>query len=170
MEIGCPVARHMVESGPSSLRLSTTPQRLAHGIATTGEIPLRTDFESVDPGLVRQAGESRSPDEFLDDLSLVLETDRGLVVLVGCGHRGIINHLLHACEVTGRDDIHAVIGGAHLYRASPERVDRTIEELRKLRVQQLVLGHCTGYGAIARLQSAFPDRVHVNVIGFDLEL
>ena len=165
VEIGCPVAREAVESGVPDFRMSAAPVRVAPGVSTTGEVPLETDFESVDPVLLRDDDGKRVADEVLDDLSLVLETRQGLVVVLGCAHRGVINNLRRACEVAGRDDIHAVIGGMHLSRASAEQLEKTLEELRRMKVRCLFPGHCTGAVAVARMRSALGEVVQVNQVG-----
>jgi len=165
VEIGCPVAREAVDKEVSGLRMSAAPVRVARCVTTTGEVPLGTDFESVDRVLLREDDGRRVADEVLDDLSLVLETPQGLVVLLGCAHRGVINNLRRACEVAGRDDIHAVIGGMHLSRASAKQMDKTLEELRRLNVRRLVPGHCTGPVALARMRSFFGEAVQVNQVG-----
>lgn len=169
-EIGCPVAREAVEEGATAISLSTAPTRLATGVTTTGEIPLENDFESVDQVLLREDDGQLVADEVLDDLSLVLETRSGLVVLLGCAHRGVINNLRRACEVTGRSDIHTVVGGMHLSRASAGQMERTLEELRRLKVRCLVPGHCTGPAALARMRSSLGEAVQVNQVGSVFEL
>ena len=165
VQIGCPVERDAVEQQVSELKMSAAPVRVAPGVTTTGEVPLETDFESVDRVLLREDNGELVADDVLDDLSLVLETAEGLVVLLGCAHRGVINNVRRACEVTGRDDVHAIIGGMHLSRASAGQLKRTLEELRKLKVRRLVPGHCTGTAAFARMRSALGDVVQVNQVG-----
>ena len=168
--IGSPLDRDAVGNTSADVRLATTPVRLVDGVTTTGEVPFRTDFEGVDSGFYSKTGGRRSADELPDDLSLILETTRGLVVVLGCAHRGMVNHLLQAREVTGRSDIHAVIGGAHLFRASAERVERVIAELQEMDVDRLVLGHCTGFEAMARMYAVFGDRFQANVVGGVVEI
>lgn len=170
VNISNPVGRAGLADRRVDLRLVTTPVQIARGVMTTGEVPLRTAFEQVDSGLLAQVGAQKAPDEVPDDLSLVIETAHGLVVLLGCAHRGMINHLLQAREVTGREDFFVVIGGAHLFRASEERLQATIEQLRRMRVQKPVLGHCTGFAASAHMQAAFGERFSVNTVGSVLEL
>jgi 7,8-dihydropterin-6-yl-methyl-4-(beta-D-ribofuranosyl)aminobenzene 5'-phosphate synthase len=77
-------------------------------------------------------------------------------VLLGCAHAGVVNTLDYIAELTGQDRFHAVIGGMHLQRASPERLAQTVAALRRYRVGKLVPGHCTGGAACARLWSEFP--------------
>jgi len=78
--------------------------------------------------------------------------------------QGLINTLDYAQELTGQNRIQAVIGGTHLLGASAERIDWTIEALKKMDIPHLALSHCTGLAATAKLYQAFGERVRpVNV-------
>jgi 7,8-dihydropterin-6-yl-methyl-4-(beta-D-ribofuranosyl)aminobenzene 5'-phosphate synthase len=116
---------------------------------TTGEVPMITDFEQIDPDrfFVKDDSFKWHPDELKDDLALIINTRPGLIVILGCGHRGMINTLYHAQKLTGRKEIRVVIGGCHLINASVERVYRTIAALKELDVQKVGVSHCTGLEA-----------------------
>ena len=102
---------------------------------------------------------SLTPDDKLfDDLALVLKTEPGLVVVLGCAHRGAINTLYHAQRLTGVKPIHTVLGGAHLISASEERIWPTVAALQELGVQRLGLCHCTGLPATSLLAQEFGDK------------
>ena len=120
-----------------------------------------TDFQTVSSGKTQRFitlnGNSK-PDEILDDQAIFIITEQGLVIITGCAHRGIINTLYHAQQVTGIRSIHAVIGGAHLNEASEERIERTIAALKELDVQKLGLCHCTGLPAITAMAHEFGDK------------
>jgi 7,8-dihydropterin-6-yl-methyl-4-(beta-D-ribofuranosyl)aminobenzene 5'-phosphate synthase len=93
----------------------------------------------------------------VDDQAAVLDTPDGSVVLLGCGHAGVINTLRHVQESTGARPVHAIIGGMHLINASPERVEWTMGALREYGVEILAPAHCTGARPQARLWSEFQD-------------
>ena len=134
------------------------------GIFVTGEIPRVTPFEDVGgPFFLDEA--CRQPDPLVDDQALFFDTPEGVVVLLGCGHAGVVNTLLHVEKLTGGRRIQAVLGGFHLLQASPERLALTTEALRNRDLQTLVPAHCTGPGAIARLWAAFPDRISKGGVG-----
>lgn len=125
------------------------------GIFLTGEIPRATTFEDVGgPFVLDEAG--ARPDPIVDDQALFFDTRDGVVVVLGCAHAGVINTLRHICRLTGDRPIGAVLGGMHLLVASPERMGRTVEELRALGVRRLCPAHCTGAAATARLWHEFP--------------
>jgi 7,8-dihydropterin-6-yl-methyl-4-(beta-D-ribofuranosyl)aminobenzene 5'-phosphate synthase len=87
-----------------------------------------------------------------DDQSLVLNTKRGLVVITGCGHAGIVNILTDAAKEFPDEGVFAVIGGIHLFNAKDQQLDWTAEQFRKFRVANLLGAHCTGIEAVYRLR------------------
>jgi 7,8-dihydropterin-6-yl-methyl-4-(beta-D-ribofuranosyl)aminobenzene 5'-phosphate synthase len=167
---GIPFRLEDLETRGARFRLATYPMELAPGITTTGEVPRVTDFESVDPKLQVQNGKGWHQDEILDDMSLIVRGERGLVVVAGCAHSGIVNTLLHARRVTGEDRVYAVVGGTHLSFAPGEQLERTVEALREFRIQRLGVSHCTGLPAAARLAREFGESFFFNSAGTVVEL
>jgi len=163
--IGIPYARDLAESLGASFRLSEEPVWITEQIVTSGEIPMITDYETIDTSAYVKTDTGFSPDPLRDDLSLFIKSDRGLIVIAGCAHRGIINTLLHAQKLTGCEDIYAVIGGIHLVSATNERLQRTIEEFKRLNIQKIGVSHCTGPYAAGVLAQAFGDRFFFNHAG-----
>jgi 7,8-dihydropterin-6-yl-methyl-4-(beta-D-ribofuranosyl)aminobenzene 5'-phosphate synthase len=86
------------------------------------------------------------------------QVPEGAVILLGCGHAGLVNTMRYVSELLGRDRIYAVIGGTHLIGASPMRIQKTIEALKKYDVQKIMLSHCTGVQSYAALAGALPGR------------
>src|SRR4030043_72204 len=110
--IGIPFQKEELENLGASFVLTPEPMWLAENIVTSGEIPMVTDYEKIDPNLyIKERGEFR-PDPLGDDQALFFKTEEGLVVILGCAHRGIINTLRHARKLTGMDLIHTGVGGA----------------------------------------------------------
>jgi 7,8-dihydropterin-6-yl-methyl-4-(beta-D-ribofuranosyl)aminobenzene 5'-phosphate synthase len=162
---GIPFRREELESLGARFELSPGPTWLTGDIAAGGEEPMGTDFEAVADDLLLRDGERFVPDPMADDQSVYIRTDRGLVVLLGCAHRGMINILRHARELTGEERIHLVLGGTHLGPASGEQVDRTVAALKEMGVQWLGVSHCTGLGVAARLQREMDGRFFFNNAG-----
>ena len=98
------------------------------------------------------------PDPFGDDLSLAVKTDKGLVVLLGCAHRGPINTIRRLQQITGEERIYGVVGGTHLKEASDQRIDATVAELVKMNPRKIACAHCTGVKAATAMAKAFGDR------------
>jgi 7,8-dihydropterin-6-yl-methyl-4-(beta-D-ribofuranosyl)aminobenzene 5'-phosphate synthase len=137
---------------------------------TTGEIPMTTDYEKIEPYLVIKEDDSYKPDKLRDDQALIINTEPGLVVILGCAHRGIINTIYHAQNLTGVKAIDTVLGGCHLMDASEERVWLTIAALKELGVKRLGVSHCTGLPASAIMAQEFGDRFFFNNAGTRISL
>ncbi len=147
--------------------LSETPFQLAPGCWTTGTIP-RNSFETVGvPGKLRyRDGSEILQDRLEDDQAIVIQiTGKGLVVLSGCAHSGIVNTIQHAMAFTGIDRVYAVIGGFHLSRASEEDIERTVNFFKDLHPPVVVPSHCTGLPAIRQFAAAMPDQFIEGVVG-----
>jgi len=130
----------------------------------TGEIPRETDFEDVGgPFVLDEAG--LRPDPIVDDQALFFDTREGVVVLLGCAHAGLVNTLRRVRQLTRDRPIHAVLGGMHLLEASPERMARTVDALRRFGQPRLGPAHCTGAAATARLWHEFPQACLVCSVG-----
>jgi len=168
--IGVPFQRNELESLGATFNLTRQPIYLIDNITTTGEVPMVTDFERIDEGLFIREESSWQPDKLLDDQALVIKTAVGLVVILGCAHRGMINTLDHARELTGIDKILAVIGGSHLMGVSDERLWQTIDALRELKIQKLGLCHCTDLPAASLLAREFSESFFFNKAGTVTEI
>jgi len=168
--IGVPFHRQTLESLGAHFSLSREPVRLTDSIMTTGEIPMTTEYEIIEPNLVVKEGNRFKPDKLLDDQALIITTDAGLVVILGCAHRGVINTLYHARKLTGVEAIYAVFGGCHLINATEERIWLTIAALKELGVQKMGFGHCTGLVASAIMAREFGDSFLFNIAGTSISL
>ena len=162
---GIPFVREELESLGASFTLSRDPVWITGDIVTTGEIPMVTEYEQIDSRLYIMVDGELVPDRFSDDLALIIKTELGLVVVLGCAHRGMVNTLYHAREITGIELIHTVVGGTHLISASEERISRTVEALRELGVQRLGVSHCTGLPAASKLARELGDNFFFNNAG-----
>jgi 7,8-dihydropterin-6-yl-methyl-4-(beta-D-ribofuranosyl)aminobenzene 5'-phosphate synthase len=155
-EIGIPVAvREALHRHSPNVIEMESPTTVMKGLTATGPIPRTTDFEDTAGSFFLDAA-CLQPDPLIDDQSLFFETHQGLVVLLGCAHSGVINTLRYIGDISGNKPIRAVIGGMHLVSASPVRIIRTVEELRRCDLQLLAPAHCTGMPAAAALWTAFP--------------
>jgi 7,8-dihydropterin-6-yl-methyl-4-(beta-D-ribofuranosyl)aminobenzene 5'-phosphate synthase len=136
---------------------TTQPSQIAPGVHVTGEIPRMTSFEDVGgPFFLDRA--CTVPDPLADDQALYIESVRGIVVLLGCGHAGVVNTLEYVSRLTGTKRIHAVFGGMHLLRASRRRIEATGDALERFKVRVIAPGHCTGSAAVAYFWNRFPSR------------
>ncbi len=162
---GVPFQRELLENLGARFNLTTKPVQITRHFMTTGEIPMLTEYEEIDSGLFDKKTGKMLPDELKDDLGLVIDTDYGLVVILGCAHHGIVNTLKQAQKVTGKDLIYAAIGGTHLLNAERPRWEKTAADLKGMGVQYLGVSHCTGFEASAYLAQEFGDRFFLNNSG-----
>jgi 7,8-dihydropterin-6-yl-methyl-4-(beta-D-ribofuranosyl)aminobenzene 5'-phosphate synthase len=170
LSIGIPWPKNYLTTRGARFRWVRELEEILPDVFVTGEVPRRTDFELGDPKFTVDRGSDTAPDPFLDDLSLILKTPRGLIVLLGCAHAGIINILDHAISKTGEDRIHAVLGGTHLGFSSEDQLDRTLYSLKKYDLQTIATSHCTGQKAAARMAQEFPGRFVFGHVGYALLL
>lgn len=165
--VGLPVAGEVLEQR-LTFQLSAEPTEIFPGVWTTGEITDRTEPEGRSAHHLVRGVKDWEPDPYRDDMALVLETGKGLVVLCGCCHAGLLNTLAHVRRTFGVDII-AVAGGAHLLQADEAHLRRVIEVLRELGVPRLYLNHCTGQQAYVVLAQAFGQAVAPCPVGTTLE-
>jgi len=163
--IGIPFSPEELEAFGATFTLSKEPVWITEDIVTTGEIPMVTDYEDIDPNLYVKEDGQFVPDPFLDDRALIIKTELGLVVVLGCAHRGMINTLHHAREVTGVDVVHTVVGGTHLISASEERILLTAAALHEFGVARVGGSHCTGMPGAVMLAQQLGDTFFFNNAG-----
>ncbi len=162
---GIPFLREELESRGARFKLVREPVHITKQVMTTGEIPMFSGYEEIENNLfVKEAG-MLHPDPLADDLALIIDTDFGLVVILGCAHRGIIKTLRHAQNLTCKELVYAAIGGTHLFQASEEQLEKTITDLREIGIQRLGVSHCSGFRASARLAQEFEDIFFMNNAG-----
>jgi len=164
-KISIPFTREELEALGARFNLSSMPVKLSENITTTGEVKVSVDYEQIDPSLhIKQEG-NYVPDPLTDDLSLIIKTEKGLVLLLGCAHRGLISTIMHAQEITGVRDIYAVIGGTHLVSADKTRMEQTVKALRSFNISRLGVSHCTGLKSSAVLANEFSNAFFFNSAG-----
>ena len=168
--IGIPFQPTELESLGARFKLTKGPVRITDNIMTTGEVPMVTEYEQVDEGLYIKDNTGFQPDKVLDDQALIIKTESGLVVILGCAHRGMINTLYHARKITAVEKIRAVFGGSHLMTATEERLWLTINALKELEVKRLGLCHCTDLPAASLLAQEFPEIFFFNKAGTRLTM
>ena len=142
-------------------------------LLVTGEVDRATEFETGFPIHQKFHDEGGwQPDPLiLDDQALVMNVrDKGLIVLTGCGHAGIVNIVRYAKKLTGVDDVYAVLGGYHLNGPIFEPViQATTQALAGFDPQYIVPAHCTGWKAVHALAAAMPDAFIQNSVGTRFE-
>lgn len=136
----------------------------------TGEIPRVTEFEKGAPPNTHfsvEDGELVHDPLILDDQGLIINVrDKGLVVVSGCAHAGIVNTLEYAKQISGVNKIHAVVGGFHLTgRFYEPIIDETVDSIRQMSPKVVIPSHCTGLRALIKLANACPQAFVENSVG-----
>ena len=137
-------------------------------ICVTGEIPRKTSFEK---GFARHrtlVNGSWQPDPWIrDDRAIVINVKgKGLVVLSGCAHSGIINTVSYAQQIAGIAKVYALIGGFHLAGKDFEnRIEPSIEEMKRVNPEVIAPSHCTGWKAMFTMAKNLPETFVWNSVG-----
>lgn len=118
-------------------------------IYLVGNFERKTDFEPLNEEL--KVGEDLHTDDFKEEVCLVIDTSKGLFVIVGCSHPGIIN-ILESIKKRFNKNIFGLIGGTHLKEADKDRILHTAELFNEYGIELLGVSHCTGDLAIEILK------------------
>ena len=178
--------RRVLLPGRDPLELPTTSKRALTGagfeiieerqpsflfgdsVLVTGEVPRVTGYEPGFPPQQAWLGHSWEPDPLvLDDQALILNVaGKGLVVLTGCGHAGVVNIARYAQVLTGGERLHAIVGGFHLNGPLFEPlIPRVLDDLAEMAPQVLVPAHCTGWRAQHAMGRRFGEAFVPNTVG-----
>jgi len=163
--IGIPLEKNFLEEKGIELKLNRNGAQICSGVMTTGEIPLENDFEGLESGFYLRKSDQVVADTLADDQAVILDTNNGLTVLLGCSHRGVINTLNHVARLSAKKKINAILGGLHLGKASDSKIRKIMDHLRGFELEKIGVGHCTGTRAFLALSNGFPDRVFLNTVG-----
>src|SRR5512140_389715 len=171
--------RDEIEAAGARLVLARDPVPVCPAATTTGEIPFEVSFEPPGPA----AGTASSlwclregrfeEDKTLDDMALVVNVkDKGLLVITGCAHAGVINTIHQARKITGEEKIYALLGGFHLGfpGISADKCTMTVDELKALNPAVVSPMHCSGFRTLAAVQQAMPGAFLLNTAGAQITL
>ena len=126
------------------------PTPIIPGAYLPGRVEQVTDYEKVAPNFVAKKGNEFVQETFIGEQAVILNAKgKGLVVVSSCAHRGIVNTIKQAQKMTGIEKVYVVIGGFHLTGAKPERIQKTIADIKAINPEYIVPTHCTGFQAIA---------------------
>jgi 7,8-dihydropterin-6-yl-methyl-4-(beta-D-ribofuranosyl)aminobenzene 5'-phosphate synthase len=142
------------------------PVEVIPGCYYTGNIERVTDYEKVPEGLLIERNGELEHDLFEGEQAVVFSLKgKGLVILSGCAHAGIVNTVKHAQKITGIKKVHAVIGGFHLVNVKPEIIRRTVADIKTIGPDYIVPAHCTGLEAVMAFIREMPDQFILSTAG-----
>ncbi|NLN60375.1 MAG: MBL fold metallo-hydrolase [Deltaproteobacteria bacterium] len=161
------LTRPYLEKAGFELWENRKPCRILQGDALfLGEIPRSTDFEQNERHAYYRENGWNKEDDFLDDSSLaLLLRGKGLVIVTGCAHAGIINTIQQARKITGESRVFAVIGGFHLTGKTKKQLEPLLEALRQCAPRYVIPCHCTGRKASLWIEETMPEAFLLNMSG-----
>ncbi len=165
MDIGQLDKEAIQASGVNVIEVQT-PTQIIPGCYCTGKIERVTEYEIVPPSLLLERDGKIQPDDFRGEQAIFFSVrNKGLVVLSGCAHAGIVNTVKQAQKVSRVEKVHAIVGGFHLINAKPEIIQNTVADIREMGPDFVAPAHCTGFEAIVAFSQAMPDEFILNTAG-----
>lgn len=168
--IGIPFRREILESRGTQFKFNTSFRKIAPDLMLSGEIPRLTEFEKGSKKFLLKTKEGYAQDLIFDDQTLIVNTEKGLIIILGCSHSGMINIINHIIDKTGQNHIRTIIGGTHLGSASEETKEKTIQALKKFDIEKIGVSHCTGLETSMRLFQEFGDRFFFCNVGSIIDI
>jgi len=170
VSIGMPASRSQLKELGGGFNFEEDSKELAPGVHFFTSIPMTNDYEEIEPGFFVDTPEGERPDTLPDDAALAVVTDKGVSVILGCAHRGIVNTLTHIQSRLACDGFYSVWGGTHMVDRTAEAVAAEIAALRELKVNMIATAHCTGFQNEMKLAEAFGERFAFACVGARAEL
>ena len=168
--IGMPMRRARLAALGADFHGVGEPRAWRPNVWLSGPVPRSTPYETGDAHLLAPDAASGCDcqDPLEDDMALFCRTPRGLVVIGGCAHSGLVNMVRHGFGVTGCERLHGWIGGTHLGPAGSEQQEATLGQLIEFAPDFVAANHCTGFRMMARLQAAFGERFIPAFVGTEV--
>ena len=158
--------RQDLEQAGAKVQVNCGPIMVLNQALLTGTVEATTPYETPLPGAKRVVQGQEEHDRFPDEQALVMQVaGRGLVIIGGCCHPGIVNMVKYAQKLTGITQVAAVIGGFHLTAGGTRSSKTPWQGLQELEPELIMAGHCTGFKALTQLALAFPDTFMVSSVG-----
>jgi 7,8-dihydropterin-6-yl-methyl-4-(beta-D-ribofuranosyl)aminobenzene 5'-phosphate synthase len=128
------------------------PEEISPGVWLTGPVPRPHPERNWGPPASIVTGAGLVADSIPEDMALMIETDRGIVILIGCGHAGTVNTVEYGRRVLGAKPVYAIVGGLHLFASPDSALAWTAAQLRAANLRYLLGAHCTGIEAVFRIR------------------
>jgi len=144
-------------------------KKIRNGIYIIKSFEKHTDYEKKNKSFFVLDGNKYILDDFKDEISIALDTEKGIIVIVGCSHPGIVNILNTIGKRMGKP-IYGVIGGTHLIDADDDRIEKTMEYFSGKDIKIMGISHCTGDIAVEKFETRFKEKVFKNKAGSILKI
>jgi len=158
--VGIPYQKEQLSTLGADWHMTHGPLEIQPNLWLSGTVPRGTPYETGDAHLVAPEKSSACDcqDALTDDMALFFKSEKGLVVISGCTHSGLVNMVEYGLAVTGAVRLHGWIGGTHLGPVSRQQQDLTIARLQAFDPEFVAANHCTGFQMMSRLQQTFGER------------
>jgi 7,8-dihydropterin-6-yl-methyl-4-(beta-D-ribofuranosyl)aminobenzene 5'-phosphate synthase len=142
------------------------PTQIIPGAFLSGKIERHTSYEKVPLNNLIKRGEKPEVDDMRGEQALFFNVKgKGLVVITGCAHSGVVNTVKHVQKVSGVEKVHAIMGGLHLINAKPERIQSTVADIKAMKPDHIMPAHCTGFEALVAFSKEMPEAFTLNTAG-----
>lgn len=146
--------------------------KICDGLWCIANVNLNQNYIGTEKGLIVIDKNGKHQNDFFEDeINLAIEMPKGLYIISGCSHRGVINIIKEAQKITGVSKVDTFIGGMHLSFSSKEQIKSTINELKKMNIHRFIIGHCTGWEAINAIHNELGNNSDIinNFVGFKFD-
>ena len=170
-DIGTPWSQAELEAAGAEFHFAAGARKLSPELTLSGEIPRLCAEETGDPNLLTLTRDGKQiADPLSDDQSLFIASDKGLVLLLGCAHAGLVNIIDHALQISGQDKIYMIVGGTHLRFCSQTQLAVTMDKIESVGVDRIGASHCTGFEGAAALAERFGRKFFTATVGTEILL
>ncbi|MCB9090008.1 MAG: MBL fold metallo-hydrolase [Calditrichae bacterium] len=159
LEVGMPREEHELTSLGCKFIFKSSPYHLSENILSSGEIPRITEYETPTQVHKELVLESLITDELKDDMCLIINTRKGLIILLGDSHSGPVNSTKHAMRATGVKNVYAIMGGMNLVNEPQEKIESIAKGLKQINPRYIIPLHSTGFLALHYFYEVFKDKV-----------
>lgn len=160
----------LLKTGSEIQEISKDISYLNENIFIAANFKRKNSFEKINKRFNIKEDNKLSLDYFKDEIALGIESSKGLIILLGCSHPGVVNMISSIIEKTRNNKIHYILGGTHLIEGDEERINKTLDYLKTLDVDYLGFSHCTGKKAEKVFEKEMPDKFFHNNTGTIVEI
>ncbi len=163
------IRKGILEKYKNRIEFVSATKKLTEGVFLLGHSTENLDLIGKKAGLFIKENKKCVPDSFCHEQSLVIKTEKGLVIFNSCSHGGADNIINEVSEVFPDEHIYAIIGGFHLYRSDENEVRALAERIRSTGIEKIYTGHCTGDKAFEILRQELGEKAHQLSVGLEIE-
>ncbi len=160
----------LVETGSEISEISKDITYINDNIFIAANFKRKTNFEKVNKRFYIEKKGEMVLDYFRDEIALGIESPKGLIILLGCSHPGVVNMISSIIEKRENDNIYCILGGTHLVEGGEERIYKTLDYIKSLDVDYLGFSHCTGEKAEKIFEQEMPNKFFHNNTGTTIQI